>query len=195
MNSTHQQNKAIGEFVDLIAATVGNNRAIHPETAIASSARLSGSLLMRSFNFQFSHLEPGSVLLSEEANEKGPMLINILSAYLSTANIQLDRSKLGGQPDQKGQQPQLDFLGSISQLQNEALNICKNNELAFADAAQAAALATAFIVKECAPQIGAEVGYNVAVYGFIEGSKTVPPKTDSVSSGLNKPKPWYKFWQ
>ncbi|HEU4373495.1 MAG TPA: hypothetical protein VFS02_08395, partial [Telluria sp.] len=37
--------------------------------------------------------------------------------------------------------------------------------------AQAAALATCFVVKECASQIGAESGLNVAAYGLHEGCK------------------------
>jgi hypothetical protein len=34
---------------------------------------------------------------------------------------------------------------------------------------------TAFIVSEGAGNIGPEVGFSIAAYGFIEGCKTVPP--------------------
>ncbi|MBS1129975.1 MAG: hypothetical protein H6R16_977 [Proteobacteria bacterium] len=195
MNITSQQNKATGELVDLVAAKVGSNRAIHPETAISTSARLAGSLLLRSFNFQLERLTPGSVLLSDEANEKGPILINTLAAFLSASNISLDQAKLGGQQDQRGQEPQLDILNALSKLQEEAIKTCVENGLTMEQAAQSAALATAFIVKECAPQIGAEIGFNVAVYGFIEGSKTVPPIVATMPKSPASAKPWYKFWQ
>ena len=195
MNITPQQHKATGELVDLVAAKVGNGGAVHPETAIAAAARLAGSLLLRSFSFRFEGLEPGSVLLSEEANEKGPLLVNTLAAFLSTAKLSLDQTKLGGQQDQRGQEPRLDFLNTLSQLQADALKISAENGLTMAQAAQAAALATAFIVKECAPQIGTETGFNVALYGFIEGSKTVPPAIATASRPPAAAKPWYRFWQ
>lgn len=195
MNITQEQNNAAGELVDLIASKVGNNRAVHPETAISASARLSGSLLLRSFNLQLESFEQGAILLSNEANERGPLLVNTLAAVLSAASVPLDQSKLGGQVEQRGEEPRLDIVSALAQLQDDAIKICEANHLNLEQAAQAAALATAFIVKECAPQIGAETGFNVAVFGFIEGSKTVPPSIARTSPATASSKPWYKFWQ
>jgi len=42
-------------------------------------------------------------------------------------------------------------------------------------AAEAAAIATAYIVNQCAEGVGIDIGHNVAAAGFIEGCKTVPP--------------------
>ena len=55
------------------------------------------------------------------------------------------------------------------------MSIARANGLELKEAAHAAAMATAFIVKECAKDIGAETSFNIAAYGFIEGCKTVPP--------------------
>lgn len=194
LNITPEQNNATGEFIDLVAAKVGNNRAIHPETAIAASARLAGSFLLRSFNFKLDDLVPGTVLLSDEANEKGLMLVNTLTAFLSASNLSMDEAKLGGQQDQQGQEPHLDILNSLTLLQTDAIKIAEANGLTMEQAAQSAALATAFIVKECAPQIGVETGFNVAVFCFIEGSKTVPPIAPTNGQSYTKSKPWYQFW-
>jgi hypothetical protein len=190
---TQAQDEAAGALVDLVASRVGKDRAIHPETAIAASARLAGSLLLRSFKLRFDNIEPGAILLSEEANEKGPMLINTMSAFLAKSNVSLDQQKLGGQENSRGAKPNLDILSALFQLQERAIEIGKRQNLTLEQTAQAAALATAFIVKECAPQISAETGFNVAVYGFIEGSKTVPPKLNSPLMSATA-KPWYKFW-
>jgi hypothetical protein len=100
LNISEAQHKAAGEMVELIASKIGKGRAIHPETAISASARLSGSLLLRSFNLNLDIYAPGAIVLSHESNEKGPVLINSLSAYLSALNVQLDQQKLGG--DQRG---------------------------------------------------------------------------------------------
>jgi len=190
---TEDQNRAAGDFVELIASALGTGRAIHPETAIASAARVSGSLLLRSFELDLETPEPGTVLLSNEANEKGPVLVGLLASFLERNQIQVDPTKLGGAPEQRGQAPNLDAQGSLALLQEGALQIVARHSLSLQQAAEAAALATGFIVKECAPSIGAETGFNIAAFGFIEGSKSVPPR-------LGKPirespaKPWYRFW-
>lgn len=195
MNITPEQNKAIGELIDLVTSKVGVERAIHPATAISTAARLSGSFLFRTFGFQTDGQEPGSILLSEQANEKGTQLIAIVGSYLTNSNIAIDQTKLGAVGEDKELRPQLTFLRAISLVQNEALEICIRHGLNMEQSAQAVAAATAFIVKECAAQITAETGFNIAIYGFIEGSKTVPPIFVSAwSKSIQVQKPWYKFW-
>ena len=193
MNITQEENAAAGELVELIASKVGDsNRAIHPETAISASARLSGSLLLRSFGLDLDAGEPGSVLLSEEANKHDPILINILGEFLSASNIHIDKEKIGGNETQRGEAPRLNAVETLSLLQDEAIDICKRNSLDMQRSARSAALATAFVVKECSPQISAETAFNVAIFGFIEGSKTIPPAIGGETS--NSKKPWYKIW-
>lgn len=195
MSITKEENNTARELVELIASKVGDsNRAIHPETAISASARLAGSLLLRSFELDLNVGEPGSVLLSEEANEQGPILINILGGFLSASNIQINKEKIGGNDNKRGEEPRLTTIESIALLQNEALSMCRKNSLNLESSAKAAALATAFVVKECSPQIGVETAFNVAIFGFIEGSKTIPPKIGTKASGTRGKKPWYKIW-
>jgi hypothetical protein len=190
---TPEQNKAAGEFVELIAAKIGDGRSIHSETAIAACARLSGSLLLRSFNFQLEALEPGTALLSEEANQKGPELINTMLGFLSAVGVPADQLSVNQQAG-RGEAPRLDVGASLALLQSDALKIGERYGLQLDQSAQAIALATGFIVKECIPQIGAGVALNVAMFGFVEGSKTIPPKLGNVPVEKVNAKPWYKFW-
>lgn len=167
------QLEAAGPLTDLVAKLLGKDRAVQTETAIASIARLSGSLLLRSFNFDLSKSAPGTVILSEEANTKGPELINIAASVVRRFGCELDPAR-GGKKG-RGHPPNLSFLESMRLLQAPAIKICQDNSLNFEQGAQSAAVATGFIVKECARSIDLEVAFNAAVYGFIEGSKTVPP--------------------
>lgn len=189
MQISENQNNVAGLIVDLISSRLGADQGVHPETAIASSSRLAGSLLLRSFEFNLEEHEAGQVLLSEEANEKGPQLINILGSMLTNFNVPLDKSKIG---TEKGEDSTLSYLETMDIFQKEALSILERNQLDFEKGAQAIAMATAFIVKECSNNIGAEVGFNAATYGFIEGSKTIPPSL--ISEESSKKKPWYKIW-
>jgi hypothetical protein len=160
--------------VDLIANLLGSGRAVQSETAIASIARLSGSLLLRSFGFDMKNMQPGSALLSEEANTKGPQLVSIAGSFIQRFGLVIDAGSADGKG--RGHEPKLSFLESMSLLQSPAIQICKDSGLSLEQGAQSAAVATGFVVKECARAIDVDVAFNVAVYGFIEGSKTIPPR-------------------
>jgi hypothetical protein len=193
LNISIEKNNAAGQIVELLAKRFGKNRAIHPETAIAVAARLSGSFLLRSFNFKLDTFDRGAIILSEEANEKGQELLGILSASLASKGGTLDGEKLGGEKSLRGEEPHTSFDESIALLQNDVLLIAQENKLGFEEIAQAAILATAFIIGECTKTIGAETAFNVAVYALIEGSKTVPPPF-TCTSNVKESKPWYKVW-
>lgn len=192
MQISEAQNKAAGQFVDLVATKLGTGRAVQSETAIACIARLAGSLLFRSFNLDVHSAEPGTAVLSNEANEEGPQLIGIMSAVLHHFGITLDQEKLGGELSNRGNAPDLSVVESLNLLQAEAMEISRSNGLQLKESAHAAAIATAFIVKECSRNLSPEVSYNIAAYGFIEGCKTVPPTSSTAPS--TKKKPWYKLW-
>ena len=194
MRISESQNKAADAVVELVAGRVGTARAVHPETAIACAARLSGSLLLRSFNFTLDGTQPGTAVLSPEANEKGPQLIGIMAAVLQRLAVPLYPAKLGGESALRGEEPTLTVVQTLDLLQADALSIARENGLSLEETAQAGALATAFLVRECAKDIGGEVGFNVAAFGFIEGCKTVPPIIAPERPIPGEQKPWYKFW-
>lgn len=57
--------------------------------------------------------------------------------------------------------------------------------------AVACAMSTAFIIQQCQNDLDVESGFSKAVYGLIEGSKTVPPE---MTEPPTEQKKWYKFW-
>ena len=181
MQVSEAQSDAAGQIVDLIANRLGEGRAVHPETAIASAARIAGSLLFSSFELELKDCAPGTVVLSEQANEKGPQLISILGGMLELMKVPLDAQRLNAQPAARGEQPTLNTLETLVLFRDGALKIAQDQGLTLEEAAQAAAVATAYIVRECSAAIGAEVGFNAAAFGFIEGSKTAPPHAGTTS--------------
>ena len=94
MDITQPQQTASKELVELIAAELGEGRAVHSATAITSCALLAGSFMFRSFNLQLKDVSPGNVVLSEEANEKWPVLMNIVRWMLDTWGVNIDEEKL-----------------------------------------------------------------------------------------------------
>ena len=76
---TQPQIDAAQEFANTVVAELRTDKGVHAETAVASVARMAGTFLFRSFGFQLPDVEPGGVVLSEQANEAGPRLIQILA--------------------------------------------------------------------------------------------------------------------
>jgi len=189
MQITEQQHKAAGEIVELIATKLGKNRAVHSGTAISVCARLSGSFMFRSFNFPMKNGTPGNSVLSEEANEKGPVLINILGGMLEHLGIHIDAKKLD---EISMAESDLNFLDSMILLQDKAALIMNQYKLNYEQMAYSCAMATAFIIKECQQDLQAASGFNTAVYSFIEGTKTYPPELSDPGSGK---KSFFSFWK
>lgn len=206
MGITENQNKAVNDIVEMIVNIVGKgSREIDTTEAISSTARLAGSFLFRSFEFEINDAKPGTVMLSEEANTKGPQLVNITQAVLQNFGIQIDNSKMSNGNQKQAESNLLDVLGKI---QNPALDIMKANELTYEQMAQSSAIATAFIIQQ-SNNITPEEGFGTAIYHYIEGTKTYPPefsnapnKTDTINTPKkekanhkNESKPWWKFWE
>lgn len=188
MEITQNQNKATEEIVDTIASAIGKNREVHSATAIATSARLSGCFLFKSFGLKIDDTKPGTAVLSHQANEEGPELINVIGAVLSNMGVSVDNEKMESTEVQKNE---LDFLQSLNLTQFKATEIMKKHKLTEKEMAVACAMSTAFIIQQCQNDLTVESGFKTAVYGLIEGSKTVLPE---MSESKTEKKKWYKFW-
>ena len=107
--------------------------------------------------------------------------------------LQPDNAKLADVGN-RGEAPKLSVVQTQELLDADLRQIREQYGLSLEDGACACALTTAWLIKECAPKIGLEVGFNIAAYGFIEGAKTVPrPENEA---GPDKPKrPWYRLWK
>ena len=127
MQINEQQFNIAEEILELVATELGNKRAVHPGTAIASCARLAGSFMFRSFNFEPKNIAPGNVVLSEEANEKGPILINLVVGILKSLSVDIDNKKIS---ESSKADSNLSILQSLDLLQNKAITIMDRHKLA-----------------------------------------------------------------
>ena len=164
---------AARDLVDATIAAFRTERGVHAETAIAGAARMAGTFLFRSFGFALADVRPGQPVLSEEANEQGPRLVGVLSEILARLGVDLDPARIGGAPGPDNQ-PQLGFLDTQRRLEPAFAEARDRHGLSTPEAAEAAAVAAAFFVQQCAQVLDPHVGFGLAVYGFVEGAKTAP---------------------
>ncbi len=170
---TQQQIAAAEEFADATLDELETAAGVHPETAVAAAAGMAGSFLLRSFGFDLAHLAPGTAVLSDEANQQGPRLVQILGGVLAHGGVPLDREILGRGPD-PDRLSQLDFLAGQAALEAAFLAVGARHRLAPLAAAEAAAAATGFLIQQFAEELDPSIAFGLAVYGFIAGAKTVP---------------------
>lgn len=173
MALTQAQLNAAGEFGTTAMQAFDQGGTFPAETVIGSVARMAGSFLFRSFRLPLTGIQPGSVVLSEQANQQGPRLIQLLGSVLQGVGVKLDQSKLSAaQATVRGLKES--FLETRTALEAEFSAIRDKHGLSDSEAADAAAVATAVLIKNCSSLLDPHVAFSLAVYGFIEGSKTAP---------------------
>ena len=166
---TPSQIEAAQKFAELAHEQL---RAKSAATVIAGAARMAGTFLFHSFNFHIENAKPGNAVLSEEANEKGPRLMQILGGVLSYLGIDIGERFV--ESNDSNDKPALEFLDTQKLLEPQFDKIRRDYELSFEDAADATAAAVAFLIKENSEVIDKDAAFGVGVYGFIEGTKTIP---------------------
>jgi len=164
-----EQLDAAPEFVQAAIDALRNEQGVHAETAVAATARMAGTFLFRSFGFDLPSARPGQPVLSDRANERGPELIQILGSTLN---------QIGAAPWEQSQQnagqPQQSFLETQPLLEPQ-YNIIKDRfGLSLTEASHAAAVAAALLIHQCSEVLDPKAAYQIAAFGFVEGSKTVP---------------------
>ena len=164
---------AAGLYRETAWRLLSDRGRLHVETLIASTARMAGSLLYLSFDFDPS-LPPGTVVVSDQADTEGPRLMAALLATLQ---------RLGHGVTESSLEPafcstafsQLDLLASCERLGPFFLKIAELKGLDLPRAAEAAAIATAMLWHDGREILAVERGAAIAVAGFVEGCKTAPP--------------------
>jgi hypothetical protein len=145
---------------------------LHAETLVLSVARMSGSLMYRSFGHDKS-IAPGTTVLSDKANLQGPKLMQLMLATLQQLGDAVTEQTLNPAFASASHSP-MSFRESCDRLAPFFLKYCETAPLGFQPAAAGAAVATGMLVHECAAVLPVNHGAALGVYGFIEGTKTAP---------------------
>jgi hypothetical protein len=170
-----QQMDAAGEFANATIAALKVGEGVHPPTVIAASARMAGLYLFRSFGFDAADVAPGKIVLSTEANEQAPLLMQITAGVLARVGIKIPDSP-PGRPEDPTTKPPLELLDTQKKVEPGYAPIKAKFAFSDEEASQSVAVATALLIRHCAKVLDPSIAFGIAVYGFIEGAKTVPER-------------------
>lgn len=143
------------------------------ETLVLASARMAGTFLFRSYAHVLNPVSPGTVLMSQIANESGPNLVGLLGNALGRLGLVIDTAHVDLKTSNAAL-PQLDFLESQRLLEPALQAVRESFGLDMQEAAYAMAVATAILIKHSEKRLTPQAAFGLAVYGFIEGTKTAP---------------------
>lgn len=179
---TQPQLRAAEQFTELLCKALRTPKGIAYDKAILCSAQLAGTFLLRSLSLPLTGLKPGALALSEEANQRGPLLVTTLGTALRVLRIEIDPRRV---PLDRERAEALDISALDTQhtFEREFAAIVARHALTLEEAAHACSLASAQLIQMHATQLDAHVAFGLASYGFLQGAKTVPlPPPDSTGT-------------
>ena len=172
-STSDQQIKASRIISDTIIETLTDERGAHAETCVAGAARMAGTFLFRSFGLPTQNLDPGSPVFSELANQRGPVLVEVLKSGLIGLKVPVNESKVDDEP-RTGHEPLIDLASTQRKLEKKLTVIATAHGLDNESAARACALATALLMHQTRSVLDPSISFGIAVYGFVQATKTVP---------------------
>ena len=115
-------------------------------------------MLFRSFGFNTANMSPGTPIFSDEANEKGPVLVGIVQSVLERSGILLDQSR-STRHESSSEEPRGPTILEVQDwLEQDVLRIGDRYDLEFEELAHSAAVAGAWIIRDCVPRISPQDG-------------------------------------
>lgn len=160
-------------FTEIVFKHLDRHRnTAYYETAIAATARLAGSMLLRFFQPNLTDYKAGSILLSNEAGEWSLYLINTLSSILNNFGIELNGLKPSSAFEDENILP---YIETMNIFQEKAMDILKTDNINLWHGAGVMVIAVALIIKKCRDDIGDSTAFNIAAYAFVEATRIVPP--------------------
>lgn len=146
---------------------------VHAPTLVAGAARLAGTFAFRSFALPLDGVAPGQAVLSAPASEASERLTRIAASVLGRLGVAIGDGPPAADVLAR-HAPSRAFLDTQRALEPLAAPIVAQHALTSAQAADAAAVATALLVRHVAKALTPDVAFAVAALGFVEGCRTAP---------------------
>lgn len=166
-------------IVSCIIETLQSDRGIHAETAISSAAVLTGEYVLRSSGYDYSGLEPGSVIISDIVNQllfEADGQLTVSDVFINALFGQgIDVSKESWPeniPDEH--QVIMDPLEIVARIRPRVEQMMIQHGIEGLERAYVGAQATAMLVAHTRRVLDPNVGKTLALEAMLRGAKCVP---------------------
>lgn len=166
------------EFYTVILNCLTGERGVHAETAVAAAGRMAGTFLLRSFRLPIDDFPPGQSVYFEAVNDNGRRLIGLLGGTLQQLNVSVSVDPGQALALKDAFPPQLTILETQALLDQPLVVVAAKHGLAQEEAAEACTMTAARIIQACSSALDPNAAFGIAVYGIVEGSKTVPFRSE-----------------
>jgi hypothetical protein len=165
------------EFARAAVREYTSGTSLHPVTLIAACARMAGAQFLRSTGLITPDMQPGSVLISPEANAGTTLLLRTCAAVLASLGHQLPTHPPASLADDF-QHVREDFLQSHKRLAPVVERLRLEYNLDDSQMARSGAIATALAIHSVRTKVPADRAFGIASFALTEGAKTVPLEID-----------------
>jgi hypothetical protein len=148
----------------------------HAGTVLAVAARLAGTSLYRSLNYEHD-TTPGVVVLSEAVNQAWPQLMNLFAFYCKQNGFDIMSKSMVTKFPEKDK-PGLSTEQVLEEFQDQYHEVMQKHGLDYLDGARAGMIVSSVIfqyhctkVKDIDPDVAA----GIVGMGIVEGAKIAPP--------------------
>ena len=186
------QQKCSRLIAEYIISALATARGPHAETCVTAAARMGGTILFRTFGLPTANMQVGSTVLSDIANQCGPVLVEVMRAGLSGLGIEIDDRIAGSGPTEQ-HAPLLTIIQTQEKLDARIGELTTSLGLHGEPAARSCALATALLISLTKDVLDPNIAFGLAVYGFVEGTKTIPIASMVPPAPAPSAKSWFKF--
>lgn len=152
----------------------------HAGTVLSVAARLAGSSLFRSLNYEKS-ITPGVVVLSNEVNDAWPQLMNLFAFYCKQNGTDVMSQPMVTKFPELDK-PRMDVEHVLAQYQDQFHEVMKKYGLDYLDGARAGIVICSILFEyhyKTARDIDPFVATGIIALGVVEGAKTAPPPLGS----------------
>ena len=177
--------EAASEVLKIFDRDFRTPQGIHPGTVLSAAAWLAGTSLYRSFRYTQTP-EPGTVMLSEKANQEFPKLLDLFTYYMVKGGTQIPPEQFILDTPETFK-PRKTILEIQQAHQDEYNAIMKKHNLDYLDGARAGIIACAMLFNyHCVKRqdLDPRLGAGIISMGIVTGAKTAPMplKTESPAS-------------
>ena len=149
-----------------------DDRGVHAETAVAAISAVCGEELLRACHVDLTQYPQGGIVLVDQVNDSGPRLLGYLEQLLDELLVEHAEDWSGKIPPDHV--PHRDPLKLAQDLRPKMQNLFGKHGLSEDQAAQAACMALALLIRDCQNVLPPAVSVVIASNVIVRAAKSVP---------------------